>query len=112
MEPIESLASLEEIHRLSSTSGIKAVAIYKHSTRCHVCSMVKRLLQDHWHFETKDLPLYYLDLLQFREISNAIASKYGVVHQSPQLLVIKGGKCIYTASQGDINVQEVEQLFD
>lgn len=58
-----------------------------------------------------DVALYYLDLLNYREISNTIAEMFQVHHQSPQILVIKNGNCIFESSHGEISAEEAaEQL--
>jgi bacillithiol system protein YtxJ len=50
---------------------------------------------------------YFLDLLEYRPISNEIASRFQVVHQSPQLILIKDGNAIYDVSHSDIQVDEL-----
>ncbi len=82
------------------------IAIFKHSTRCAVSSMAKMRLSSTWDFK-EELPIYHLDLLSHRAISNLIAEKFDIQHQSPQLLVIKDGKCIYNASHLAISVKEI-----
>ena len=52
--------------------------------------------------EFQFLKVYYLDLLQYRIISNDIAKMFEVVHESPQLLVIKNENCVYNASHNNI----------
>ncbi len=51
---------------------------------------------------------YFLDLLNFRAISNEIANKFEVVHQSPQLLLIKNGNSVYNVSHDSIDAQELK----
>ncbi len=82
-------------------------AIFKHSTRCSISSMAKNRLESSWKIN-EDLPVYYLDLIQFRNVSNLIAEKTGVTHQSPQLIVIKNGKATYNASHNGINSAEAQ----
>jgi bacillithiol system protein YtxJ len=52
---------------------------------------------------------YYLDLLEFRPISNEIAGRFGVMHQSPQIILIKNGNAVYTASHSDIQVVDLAE---
>lgn len=105
---LESISDLEQIIE-SSFKLDKGIAIFKHSTRCSISSMAKSRLSSKWSF-TNDLPIYYLDLIQFRDVSNAIAQKFNIEHQSPQLLLIKDGVCIYNASHLSISVSEIEEL--
>lgn len=46
---------------------------------------------------------YLLDLLAYRNLSNDIAERFGVQHQSPQLIVIENGKAIRSVSHQSIN---------
>jgi bacillithiol system protein YtxJ len=48
---------------------------------------------------------YYLDLLAYRSVSNAVAQHYGIEHQSPQVLLIKEGKCVYSETHMAIQPQ-------
>jgi bacillithiol system protein YtxJ len=82
-------------------------AVFKHSTRCSISSMAKNRLEREWDLE---LPVYYLDLLQYRSVSNLIAEKSNVEHQSPQLIVFQNGLPIYDASHSGIVTEEVKLL--
>ncbi len=84
-------------------------AVFKHSTRCSISDMAKNRLEREWKL---DLPIYYLDLLEHRDVSNLIAELSGIEHQSPQLLVFRFGKVIYHASHNSIDVNEVREIID
>ena len=98
--PLVDLGQLNEIATLSSD---KPVIIFKHSTRCSVSRMVLKQFESEFDLEDKVIP-YFLDLLEHRDVSNAIASRFNVVHQSPQLLLIKDGISVYDASHSAIEV--------
>ena len=98
-EPLNDMAQLDEIVALSKK---KPVAIFKHSTRCSISRMALKQFENEFDFSEKVTP-YFLDLIAFREISNDIASRFSVQHQSPQLILIKDGKAIYNASHSDID---------
>ena len=73
--------------------------------------MAKKRFELDWESLPENINLYFLDLLRFRELSNAIATDFDVFHQSPQLLLVKDGECIYEASHGEISVEEaLEQI--
>lgn len=96
------LTSLEQIKNIKEQSKKEPIAIFKHSTRCGISSMVIKRFVSSFDEELKDLKVYYLDLLNYREISNEIGYEFQVLHQSPQLLVIKNGEAIAHASHYDI----------
>ena len=81
-------------------------AIFKHSTRCSISMMVKKRFELDWAKLPSDLPLYFLDLIQHRDLSNQIAKDFQVHHESPQLLLIKDGECILDLSHGEVSVEE------
>jgi bacillithiol system protein YtxJ len=73
--------------------------------------MAKMRLEQNWDFKADEVEVYYLDLLQYRSISNEIAERFGVYHESPQLLLIQNGSCVYDASHLDISVAELKDCF-
>ena len=96
------LVSLDILDEIETKSQSKPVFIFKHSTRCGISSMVWRRFQSAVKEYQGQMECYYLDLLSFREISNVIASRYEIVHQSPQLIVIKNGIAVAHSSHYDI----------
>jgi len=83
----------------------KLQVIYKHSIRCSISSVVKGRLERA--ASPGDIDFYYLDLINFRSISNRVAEDTGVRHESPQVLLIKDGKCIYNESHTAINMDDI-----
>ncbi|CAM1354146.1 bacillithiol system redox-active protein YtxJ [Tenacibaculum insulae] len=97
--PLTSLNQLEEIKQQSEK---EAIAIFKHSTRCGISSMVIKRFVSSFDTSLKDFKVYYLDLLSYRELSNEIGYDFQVMHQSPQLLVIKNRVVVAHASHYEI----------
>ena len=65
--------------------------------------MVKSRLERGWNINDNDIDMYYLDLLNYRNISDKIASDFNVEHQSPQLIVLSQGDVLHHASHGEID---------
>jgi len=103
--PLTDLGQLNEIINESTTTP---VVIFKHSTRCSVSRMALKQFENEFDLSTKVTP-YFLDLLEHRDISNEIATRFEVYHQSPQLILIKDGKAIYNASHSDIAAADLKQ---
>ena len=99
-----SLESAEQVNSIKSRQGYNV--IFKHSTRCSISMMVKKRFELDWDKLPADLPLYFLDLIKHRDLSNQVASEYSVHHESPQLLLIKDGECLLDLSHGEISVEE------
>jgi bacillithiol system protein YtxJ len=105
--PLQLMGQLDEIIALSSE---KPVLIFKHSTRCSISRFALKQFENE--FDLKDqIDTYFLDLLEFRAISNEIASRFGIMHQSPQLLLMKEGKVLYDASHSDIQADELKKYI-
>lgn len=98
---------LDEIEEISNS---KLVVIFKHSTRCSISRMALRQFENEFVTNENVLP-YYLDLLNHRDISNEIASRFSVVHQSPQLLIVNKEKCIHNASHSDIDAGVIKKYL-
>jgi bacillithiol system protein YtxJ len=101
--PLENLNDLEKIVHLSDTSY---VVLFKHSTRCSISDIAKARLE-----RATSLPVntvfYYLDLLKHRDISASIAEQFNVQHESPQVIIVKNGECIYDESHNGISMDEI-----
>ncbi len=80
--------------------------IFKHSTRCPVSSMVKKMIALEEPLIPDEIPCYYLDLIRYRSVSDRIADTWQVKHESPQLLLVKGSECLHHASHNDIHVAD------
>lgn len=100
------IESQEELEQAVEASQHQGVVIFKHSTRCMISRMVlSKFESDMQKLSTEGLEFYYLDLLKYRKISNAIAEQFEVKHESPQVLVLKEGKCIYHSSHNNIKLK-------
>jgi bacillithiol system protein YtxJ len=96
------LTDLGQLDEIMALSKDKPVAIFKHSTRCSVSRMALKQFENEFDFPDK-VTAYFLDLIAYRDVSNEIMNRFGVQHQSPQLILIKDGKAIYSATHSDID---------
>jgi bacillithiol system protein YtxJ len=98
------LESADQLSHIKQQQGYSL--IFKHSTRCSISMMAKRRFELDWNDLPDNMPLYFLDLIQHRELSNQVAQIFDVHHESPQLLLIKDGECILDLSHSEISVDE------
>ncbi len=101
------LTDLGQLNEIMDLSHQQPVIIFKHSTRCSISRMALKQCENEFDLEGRVTP-YFLDLLNHRDISNEIATRFEVYHQSPQLLLINEGKSIYDASHSDIDAVELK----
>lgn len=100
--PLTTQAQLDTIRKQSYQ---EPQLIFKHSTRCSISSVALNRM------DPKKIPqpiaCYYLDLLRYRELSDQIAESFQVYHESPQILLIRNGECIYEESHLGIDPAEL-----
>jgi len=106
-----SLQTTEQLTELLEESVNSKILIFKHSTRCSISRTTLDRLERNWKAELPNTKSYFLDLLSFRELSNAIAERFNVEHQSPQVLIISEGKSIYDRSHFDIEYSQLEAVL-
>src|SRR4029079_8837152 len=92
------LTSADEFSRLLQDTFQFPVIIFKHSTRCATSSVALDRINRDRKDEHGEIDFYYLDVIQYRELSRMIADKLNIEHQSPQMLLLKDGKCVYDSS--------------
>lgn len=102
------LTDLGQLNELIELSHQQSVLIFKHSTRCSISRFALKNFENEYDFSEEELQPYFLDLLAHRNISNEIASRFNIIHQSPQILLIKNGKCVYDESHDGIEVANLK----
>jgi bacillithiol system protein YtxJ len=105
-----SLESADQIEAIKQQQTYSV--IFKHSTRCSISMMVKKRFELDWDKLPGNLPLYFLDLIRYRDLSNQVASDFQVYHESPQLLLIKDGECVLDLSHGQVSVEETMLVIE
>ncbi|MEP7320608.1 MAG: bacillithiol system redox-active protein YtxJ [Saprospiraceae bacterium] len=103
------LDNIDQLDALDQASYNQCVLIFKHSTRCSISDIALSRLKGK---STSTLFLEYsycLDVIKHRDISNEIAHRYQVHHETPQVLMIKNGDCFYEASHLDILPEEINE---
>lgn len=102
----EILTDVNQLGEIIFNSNEKPAVIFKHSTRCSVSRMALKQFENEFDLQDKVTP-YFLDLITYREISNEIANRFNVYHESPQIILIKDGQSVYDASHSDIDAGDL-----
>ena len=102
------LTEESQIAEIIDLSNSIPIYIFKHSTTCGISAQAKENLEISFKNTDKPFLLYYLDLLKYRSISNEVASKLNVHHQSPQLILVHNGEVTFTTSHHKIKSNILE----
>lgn len=105
------LTDVAQLANIREASKNKAQVVFKHSTRCSISSMALTRFEREGAELNELADLYYLDLITYRPVSNAIAEETGVEHQSPQCIVLKNDEVIYQSSHSSISAQAIIDLL-
>ncbi len=102
-----------QLDEIEEESKEKTVVIFKHSTRCGISRMVLRNFEKDFQKEpADDYKMYFLDLIANRGISNEIATRFNVSHESPQVIILKEGEVVHHASHHSIEASQVESYIE
>ncbi|MCI4667011.1 MAG: bacillithiol system redox-active protein YtxJ [Bacteroidia bacterium] len=107
MKNWQELNSGAKLNALVEASFQRPQLIFKHSIRCGISAHVLHGLQESTEQLAESVELHYLDLINFRNISNQVAADFNVPHQSPQVILIKDGKAVHNASHFSIEPQGI-----
>ena len=102
------ITNLSQLKEIQENSFQKNAIIFKHSTTCSISRMALKNFEREYQLQDA-VDAYFLDLLNFRAISNEIATTFDVTHQSPQLLLIHNGKSIYNVSHDSIDAEILKE---
>jgi bacillithiol system protein YtxJ len=107
-----SLKELKQLDDILAESKQGPVLIFKHSTRCNISRATFDRLERKWNAAAAgSTRAYFLDLIAHRNISNEVAARFGVEHQSPQVLVISNGRSILDLSHFEIDFDQISTVL-
>ena len=103
------LNSLEQIKTIKELSKSETIFVFKHSTRCGISGMVIKRFENLFDSSMNNIKVYYLDLLNFRAISDEVGYSFQAQHQSPQLLIIRNEVAVLNVSHYDITTVNIQK---
>ncbi len=104
--PWNTLIDSSQLEEIDTISKEQPVLLFKHSTRCSISAMALGRFERSFD-ENASFKPYFLDLIAYREVSNAIAERYGIRHESPQAILIRDGKAVFDSSHMGISYDEL-----
>lgn len=103
MKNWKTISSEKDVMALIDNSLHRPQIIFKHSTRCGISAYAESRLIDGSGLLEPKADIHYLDLLAHRGVSDFIAKELGIRHQSPQVIVLKNKKVVYSATHHSID---------
>jgi len=100
---VQEITSVDQLDAALAANAGKPLLLFKHSTTCPISASAHRRVAEYAEHAPADAPpLYLIKVIESRPVSNEIAARFGVRHESPQILLVRDGACIWNASHGGI----------
>jgi bacillithiol system protein YtxJ len=103
----QNLQHKDELGSIADASRNRPQLIFKHSSRCGISAAAKRRLESALDDLGQEMDLHFLDLINYRDVSNEIASRFSVAHESPQILLLRQGASVLNLSHYDIEPEKI-----
>ena len=87
---------------LLNNSNAGLVVVFKHSNSCPISAAAYREMQ------LLENEVLLVEVQSAREVSRELASRTGIRHESPQVIVFRNGKAVWNASHYSVNAREIE----
>lgn len=100
------IIDISQLETIEDASKLVPVLIFKYSTRCNLSTFMLKKFEKKFDFEEGSVLPYFLDLRAYRDISDEITTRYGIAHQSPQIILMKGGRATYYANHEHIKFED------
>ncbi|MCW9709002.1 bacillithiol system redox-active protein YtxJ [Fodinibius salsisoli] len=101
------LAAPSELEHVIQASNDWPQLIYKHSHRCATCFFSKKQVEEGADTIIEKADLYFLDVIGSRPVSNAVAEKLNVRHESPQIILLNKEEVTWHESHGAIKTEVI-----
>jgi bacillithiol system protein YtxJ len=107
------LTSLEQLSEVLDNSNQRTQLIFKHSNTCPISTTAYKQMQSYLQNSPSENVDYSLIVVQTaRNISNEVAAKLGVVHESPQAILVKNGQAVWNKSHFDITQKSLTEAIN
>ena len=100
------IEDVESLERFISEAGESPAIVFKHSNTCGISARVYREMSQ------MDRPVGIIIVQQAREVSDEIARRFGVQHETPQALLVRGDKVLWSASHYGVKAQAIEEALN
>ena len=108
---LKTLGGLDELERELAATGARPLLLFKHSRACGTSAEALDEIVSHLNGSPTDISYAMVVVQTHRDVSNAVASKLGVRHETPQALLVHAGRVAWSASHFRVTAAAVEQAL-
>ncbi|GAB4229913.1 MAG: bacillithiol system redox-active protein YtxJ [Chlamydiales bacterium] len=107
---MKQIKSKEEVDQWIERSNQEKVLFYKHSFQCPICTAAKEEVEE-FEEENSDIPIVWIDVIDSREVSQYLAEKASIKHESPQTIIYENGAPVWDTSHRKITADSLSEQF-
>jgi bacillithiol system protein YtxJ len=96
---------------LASALSEPIAVVYKHSPICPTSGIAYEEMRSLRHLHG-DVPVYLVDVVHSRPLSRYIAERVGIIHASPQAIILRAGVPAWHGSHFDLRAEVMAQRLD
>jgi len=111
MKSLVPLHDIESVEAAIAESRERPVLLFKHSRYCGVSCEALDELQTHIDAQTAPTVAYKMVTVQtHRRVSDVVAQRLGIRHETPQAILLRNGKAVWNASHFRITARQLDQI--
>ncbi len=108
---LKTLHGLEDLDRVLAASSDRPLLLFKHSYTCGTSAEALDELVSHLNERPADASYAMVTVQTHRDVSNAVARKLGVRHETPQALLVRDGRVVWSASHFRVTATALKEAF-
>ncbi|SRR5699024_241757 len=112
MSDIQELHEVKEVEEVLEKTNENPAFIFKQSTTCPISAEAFEQFKSYVETDARPYDAYFVKVRETRPVSNEIADKLGIEHQSPQMFLVKNGQAVWNASHRDITVENIVEAVE
>lgn len=112
MSPLQSLSHVDELEAAIQESSERPVLLFKHSRTCGVSCEALDELRAHVESAPGCFTYKLITVQSHRDLSNRAATRLGVRHETPQAILLRNGRPVWSASHFRITKDRLDELVD
>ena len=108
LTPVE---RIDDLNQLLDESASHPVLLFKHSYSCGISAEALDELVDHLNGTAAAARYAIVTVQTHRDVSNAVSSRLGIRHETPQAILVRGGKAVWSASHFRVNAASIQKAL-
>ncbi len=108
---LTTIHGVEELDRALAGSVERPLLLFKHSYACGTSAEALDELLAHVDGSRHDVRYAMVTVQTHRDVSNAVAAQLGIRHETPQALLIRSGRVVWSASHFRVTSNAIRQAI-